>query len=310
MKENTENTEKTEAAEETELAEERKTGQKRRKKLSGRKKLAIALAAFVLFVGGVLGGLQLGVVWADKTWVHWRPDYEKTDITAVLDKEELTDEDYELLYRQTGLTKLGIDGLLEAGKKSQILKIQEFYFEEHSVSCERFNPFTYSEKLDDIIPLAELEDGDIVVTATTHVSGWRLGHAALVVDGSQKKLAEAFGPGDLSELTYISSFTDLADIMILRPKFSQEFRSEVAAYAQENLIGVPYSFATGILSPKYREGKFTDTQCAHLVWYAYKHFGVDLDSNGGLVVTPPEIANSPYVEVVQIYGFDPVKLWK
>ena len=130
MKENTENTEKTEAAEETELAEERKTGQKRRKKLSGRKKLAIALAAFVLFVGGVLGGLQIGVVWADKTWVHWRPDYEKTDITVVLDKAELTDEDYELLYRQTGLTKLGIDGLLEAGKKSQILKIQEFYFEE------------------------------------------------------------------------------------------------------------------------------------------------------------------------------------
>ena len=75
MKENTENTEKTEAAEETELAEERKTGQKRRKKLSGRKKLAIALAAFVLFVGGVLGGLQIGVVWADKTWVDWRSDY-------------------------------------------------------------------------------------------------------------------------------------------------------------------------------------------------------------------------------------------
>ena len=65
----------------------------------------------------------------------------------------------------------------------------------------------------------------------------------------------------------------------------------------------------GILSFQYNEDSFTRTQCAHLVWYAYRHFGVDLDSNGGLVVTPPEMANSPYVEVVQIYGFDPVKLW-
>lgn len=97
--------------------------------------------------------------------------------------------------------------------------------------------------------------------------------------------------------------------MILRPKFPKEFREQVAEYAKENLLGVKYSFAVGILSKKYNEDSFTRTQCAHLVWYAYRHFGVDLDSNGGLVVTPPEMANSPYVEVVQIYGFDPVKLW-
>ena len=287
----------------------RRMGKTKRKKLSGKKKLAIGLAVFVLFVGGVLGGLQLGVVYTDAAWVHWFPDYEKEDISALLDKEELTDEDYALLYAQTGLTKLGIDGLLEDGNKRQILAIQDFYFEEHTVTCTRFNPFTYSETIEGRIPLAKLEDGDIIVTATTHVSGWRLGHVALIVDGDARLLAEAFGPGDLSELTSVSTFTNLADVMILRPKFSEEFRAEVAEYARENLIGAEYNFSVGILSKKYNEDSFERTQCAHLVWYAYKHFGIDLDSNGGLVVTPPEIANSPYVEVVQIFGFDPVKLW-
>lgn len=283
--------------------------EKQRKKLSGRKKLAIALAAFVLFVGGVLGGLQIGVIWTDKTWVHWYADYEKEDISGILGKETLSEEDYRVLYEQTGLTRLGVDGLLEDRNLSRILDIQDFYFKEHTVRCERFNPYTYSEVLTSgRIPLAKLEDGDIIVTATTHVSGWRLGHAALVVDGDAGRLLEAFGPGDVSVLTYVNSFTNLADVMVLRPKFSAEFRAEVAEYARENMQGAKYSFWTGIFHKKYAD-TFEYTQCAHVVWYAYRHFGVDLDSNVGLVVTPPEIANSPYVEVVQIFGFDPVRLW-
>ena len=282
---------------------------KQRKKLKRKQKLAIALAVFIFFVGAVLGGLQLGVVWADASWEHWYPDYEKQDISAILQKDTLTDADYDLLYAQTGLTKLGIDGLLEEGNIRQILNIQDFYFEEHTVSCERFNPYTYSEKLEEgKVPLAKLEDGDIIVTATTHVSVWRLGHAALVVDGDSNRLLEAFGPGDVSVLTYASTFTGLADLMVLRPKFPEEFRAEVAAYARENMQGAKYSFWAGIFHKKYSDS-FEYTQCAHVAWYAYKHFGVDLDSNGGLVVTPPEIANSPYVEVVQIFGFDPDKLW-
>ena len=86
---------------------------KQRKKLKRKQKLAIALAVFIFFVGAVLGGLQLGVVWADASWEHWYPDYEKQDISAILQKDTLTDADYDLLYAQTGLTKLGIDGLLE-----------------------------------------------------------------------------------------------------------------------------------------------------------------------------------------------------
>jgi len=66
---------------------------------------------------------------------------------------------------------------------------------------------------------------------------------------------------------------------------------------------------TGILSKKNQKNP-NRTHCAHLVWRAFKQFGIDLDSNGGKIVKPQDIANSPHLEVVQIYGFHPEKLWK
>ena len=47
------------------------------------------------------------------------------------------------------------------------------------------------------------------------------------------------------------------------------------------------------------------TQCAHLVWLAYRHFGYDLDSDGGYIVTPYDIYSSEFLELVQIYGISP-----
>ena len=51
------------------------------------------------------------------------------------------------------------------------------------------------------------------------------------------------------------------------------------------------------------------TQCAHLIWLAYAQFGYDLDSDGGWIVTPKDLANSPLLEVVQVYGMDPDRPW-
>ncbi|MFR1983473.1 MAG: hypothetical protein ACLS4Z_06860 [Christensenellaceae bacterium] len=94
-------------------------------------------------MSSVLIGLQIGVIYTDHTWKHWYPDYEKEDISAVLEKETLDEADYALLYAQTGLTKIGVDGLLQenpASGKAKMLKIQDFYFKKHTVSCDRFNP--------------------------------------------------------------------------------------------------------------------------------------------------------------------------
>ena len=46
----------------------------------------------------------------------------------------------------------------------------------------------------------------------------------------------------------------------------------------------------------------TGTHCAHLVWYAYQQFGYDLDSDGGIIVTPRDLYESTNLEIVQIYG--------
>lgn len=279
-----------------------------KKKWSVKKRLLVISLSVLLFVGAVLGSLQLGVVHAQKSWKQWYPSYAKVDLLPVLQKSALSEEDYALVYAQTGLTKIAVDDLLDSRGIARILTIQDFYMQKRKVKTERFNPFTYSESIDDFAPTAILQDGDIVVTSTTYVSGFRLGHAALVVNGQARTILEAFGPGDESGLHSVDTFTCLADFMVLRPKLDEDLRTKVAAYARENMVGAKYRFSIGLLSKKFPK-KFEKTQCAHVPWYAYKKFGVDLDSNGGLVVTPPEIFRSKKIELVQVFGFHPKKLW-
>lgn len=271
-------------------------------------RVAIVCTAIVLFVGVVLGFLQLGTVYTERSWEHWRPDYEKEDIAELIYKQTLTDEEYELLYRQTGFTKLGVDGLRESNKHSRILEMQKFLFEEHEITADHFAPFTYIEEIDDYAPMAVLEDGDIIVSATTRVSWWRYGHAALVVDGARSRILESLSPGVNSAIGNAVTFADFANFMILRPKADAEIKAQVVEYAEEHLIDLPYQMTTGIFSRK-KADTLKATQCAHLVWHAYYKYGIDLDSNGGLIVKPQDIALSDQVEVVQAFGFDLDELW-
>lgn len=260
-----------------------------------------------------LSGVEMSTQFSDVAWAQWTPAYEKADLTDVLKKSqtELTDDDYTLLYAQTGLTKIGIDRLYEKGNKEKITRIQESYFLQREVVRERFAPWTCWEKIEgQTAVFGDVRAGDIILTSATHVLGFRYGHAALIVsDGGT--LLEANTPGTTSHLTIIDVFNDYASFMILRPnpdKISDETRQEVATYAKNSLVDIPYTVFAGIFRKKNQQ-PLKGTQCAHIVWYAYKQFGIDLDSNGGWVVKPQDMANSPYLEVVQIYGFDPVELW-
>ncbi len=272
------------------------------------KRLAIIFISALLFVCATLGVLQLGSVYSHVGWKYFFPEYQKVDLQPILDKPELSQADYETLYRQTGLTKLGVDGLLEEGQASKILRIQNFFFKEQEVRVDKFAPFTYMEKIDGHAIFAKLEPGDIIVSSTTSVSWWRYGHAALVVNGDGGMVLESIAPGTDSKLNYVSTFNDLRDFLILRPKADAETRAKVVDYAMKNLLGIPYSLTAGIFTPKYTE-TLKSSQCAHLVWYAYKKFGIDLDGTGGRVVKPRDMACSPEVELVQAYGFDLDKLW-
>ena len=282
--------------------------QKKKRKTSVKKRIAVILLCVFFFACSLLGITALGSVYTGRTFKRFTPDYEKMDLTPILAKSVLSESDYETLYRQTGLTKLGIDGLLKENKGSRIFEIQDFFFEEHAIKPHHFAPFTYLERIDGYAPMAVLEDGDIIVSSTTRVSWFRYGHTALVLDGETERLLESFAPGQNSAVTSSQAFARLANFLILRPKANKAVKEQVVNYAWEHLIGVPYRMTTGVFSKKF-PAEISGSQCAHIVWYAYKKYGIDLDSTGGAVVKPQDMALSSEVELVQAFGFDLDTLW-
>lgn len=252
------------------------------------------------------------------------PDYPKEDISRYLEKVELAAEDYEFLFRQTGLTELGIDTLWKTNRREEILAVQERFFQPVDVECDRSfllfreqvaeakspkQRILQAEILDSPIPV--VEDGDILVTFNSHFLGWRNGHAALVVDAEKGLTLEAISLGRDSAIRSLCSWSEWPSFVVLRlTELSEGERAVVADYAMRNLKQIPYSLAAGIwdegegyLEVDLQENEaLGGTQCAHLIWYAFHHFGYDLDSNGGVLVTPKDLYESSLLEVVQVYG--------
>ncbi len=177
-----------------------------------------------------------------------------------------------------------------------------------------------------------VQTGDILITFNGHVFGWRSGHAAIVVDAEKRLTLEAIMPGFDSEICSLDDWQEYPGFALLRLKgASLEEREQIAAYAQKYLTGLPYSLTAfadsggeGLRAVRRDSagGAFPDadekgsgdsadcppplsgTQCAHLVWYAYRQFGYDLDSDGGLIVTPYDLYRSDLLELVQLYGLN------
>lgn len=272
------------------------------------KRIAVILLALFSFVLIFVGVAELGAYSADVSWRHFRPDYEKKNISQLLTKADRTESDYEELYRQTGLTKIAIDDCIAKGRADYILEIQDAFFETPQVYKTCFAPFTYIETLDRTIPIAPLQDGDILLSASMRCSFFRYGHSALVVDGEYAQILELADFSKNSEINSATVFSNLASFMVLRPKVSAEIKSQVVASAKQDLLGIKYSLTAGIFGDKYQE-RPSVSQCAHLVWTAYKRYGIDLDGDGGAVVKPKDFLSSS-VEVVQVYGFDLEELWR
>ncbi len=237
------------------------------------------------------------------------PSYEKTDLTEVLQKEEWTEEDFTLLYRQTGLGKAPLLELKDSPYR--ILRFQEALFYPAEIKHVDAAPTTPHDYTDYSAPIIPLQDGDVFVTSTCHTFGWRNGHSALVTDAQTGMLFQSIAPGYLSQEEGTYWFKTAANFMVLRLKdVSKEERAEIARKAKEKYMNVPYSLTVGIFSPKDQSNDLQSTNCSHLVWQSYKLSGYDIDSDGGAICTSRDIANSPLFEVVQVYGFDVDKLWK
>ena len=69
---------------------------------------------------------------------------------------------------------------------------------------------------------------------------------------------------------------------------------EVTDYAKETLYDIPYHLSAGFIGEKAPDTTkpYFGMQCAYLVWYAWNHFGYDLDSDGGRLVTSADLLHS------------------
>ncbi len=260
---------------------------------------SIALAVFF----AIILLLELGV-FALHYKEPYTPDYKKEDISALLSKDALTDEDYSLLFNQTGLTKIGIDSLNSAGRSEDILKIQEDFFARYQIKKIQFSPLTCCHENYEEIETVPLENGDIIISPTSHFSFFEMGHSAIVVDSAEGKVINATGYNNKSCYENISGITIDPSFIILRPKADQKTKAQIVEYVKTELLDLPYSISVGVLYPKFSE-KPIATNCSHLIWQAFKKFGFDIDGNGGGVVLPMDFAQSGHLEIVQIRGIDP-----
>ena len=261
--------------------------------------------------------LLLGVLITTVSWwtdsvepqIHTAPKYEKESLLPVLLKKELSPEDYDAIFKQTGLARAGVEQLLEENRRRDILRLQDLYYEEIDTVCERYCVIVHSERIKDGLNrvsskrafMPAVRTGDILVTFNGHVFGWRCGHAAIVTDAAKGVTLEAVAMGRTSEFWPIEQWATYPGFVLLRLKDAdQEKRDRIADFAKENLEKIPYRLSS--FTRDCSGDAIRGTQCAHLVWYAYAHYGYDLNSDGGNIVTPQDIFDSDLLEVVQVYG--------
>lgn len=280
----------------------------KRKRMHPLKRAGIIVFAVVFALAVVFAFFMICDAVAHNT-ARTVPNYPRQDLSAVLAKEEWSDEDYDLIYRQTGLTRAYFEGLDARPDEEFILRCQnDLFFEgEYEHDADTFGT-AHDYFPDEYFAMVELEPGDVLISASVHTMGWKNGHAALVVGGSS--VLQAFGVGTVSDIVSPTWFRRAANFMVLRPKLEKSEADRVVSWALENMNGVEYSLFTGIFSPKDQTDDPRDTQCAHLVWQAYYACGYDIDSTGGPVVSPKNIANSDLFEVIQVNGFDLDTLWR
>lgn len=271
--------------------------------------------------GGILV-LLMGLNYSFQTiWAHRQPDFDPsgkpTDLAPILAQKERSKADYDLIFTQTGLSQWAVEKLLRRKDGAQtILAAQDALFNPAKVVCTTLisGRFTCEDLLQDesgkpaySAPLAPLQPGDILISFSTHTWGWRHGHAGLIVNAPEERSLEAVQLGVNTYVGDAENWRNYSNFMVLRVKDqSAATRRQVVDFALKRLDDVPYSLLSGLIGPKDQAGAQEYTvQCAYLPWLAWKSAGVDLDGDGGKIVTVQDLVESDAVEVVQVCGINP-----
>ena len=197
------------------------------------------------------------------------------------------------------------------------------------ITCKKIGIVTYEERYRDedgqrvdVYDFSDVQNGDIFISLSTHSVGWRHGHAAIVVDAENGIMLEAAiwgSPSNTRRIGHWSSYANAAHLRVSEDAAEKALDTlgierdtnmtaalqlgELAAeFALKYEDDVMYGLLTGMFEKSPAPEEYDKTQCSHLVWYAYENFGVDIDSNGGWLVTPKDILLSDKLEVLEKYG--------
>ena len=236
----------------------------------------------------------------------YRVTYEKTDISDILSKPQLSYDDRMLIFRQTGISPGSVEEIFSRGNTELIKNLQTLYFENADyqkiyiafpVTLEERNKKT-------VTPLIPLKKGDILITFNTRTADWGHGHSALLLDNNGKVMLEHMAIGKNSVVSVAEYWGTYPSFIVLRYP-DEKIAAAAADYANENLVDIPYDIFAGLVKKDKTGVKNPTSHCSHIVWQAYKSQGIDIDSNKGSIVTPRDIANSQDLKVAQIFGINP-----
>ncbi len=257
-----------------------------------------SLLALLVLAIAVIYLPQRFIAHSDEPFV---PDYPRVELTF--------NTDYETIFLQTGLGRAAVDKLRAENNFDAVALAQNRFFTTPQIDCvPMFDWFTREDGLGDTEcpDFADLQMGDVLVTLSTHSFGWRHGHAAIVID--EYTVLECQQMGTEVSLEGIYYWTNYSNWAVLRPKsVTKEQQEAVCEFGLDKLKGKPYNILSGIFGPKAPDinDENTGFYCTNLIWYAWNNFGLDLDSDGGKIVTAYDLLHSDELEVVQLYGMDP-----
>lgn len=235
---------------------------------------------------------------------EWAGVYNK-----LLANDQLNDNDYEVIFEQSGLGRPATQSLIAENRIEDFERYRNYYLRDKDFTCVRTAIFAKHEAVTDsdgnriLNPeFADVQNGDIIITLSIHSLGWRHGHAAIVTNAETGETAQAVRIFEKSDFGTMTEWVDFPLVAVLRVKdIDEKTQNEIAQYVKENMIGIPYALSAGVIGGSDTSKDLFTTHCAHYVWYAYKCFEIDLDSDGGLV-TPKELLHSDELEIVQVYG--------
>lgn len=265
---------------------------------------------------------------------HTAPGDQRMDLRPILaelegEDRQPTAREYETLFCQTGLGAAAVDQLRKENRLEELLQYQDDFFRDVEVRCRRNSAVIWTESLAEEgwgPKLAPLKLGDILVTPCSHFFGWRNGHAAIVVQvgdlssgdrevWEENLTLESITLGVTSRRRRADRWRSYPAFAVLRLKDGGDVGTRAAEIAEQYFCDVPYRLSAGLWGkpwelPEQEEAAATvaGTQCAHMIWSCYHALGYDLDSDGGRLVTPRDLLDSPLLEVVQIYGMEPKSL--